>query len=54
MRNALPTGDSPRYAPTRTAGVMRLGPTIEPIVEPHTMSPIARPRLAAGVMSAAA
>ena len=54
MRNALPTGESPSSAPSRTTGVIKFGPTIEPSVEPHTMSPMARPRCAAGVTSAAA
>ena len=38
----------------RNAGPVRFGPMIEPTVEPHTISPIARPRCGPGLMSAAA
>jgi len=54
IRNALATDDTPSAAPTRIAGSMRIGPTIEPTAEPQTIRPIARPRCAPGLMSAAA
>jgi hypothetical protein len=54
MRNALPTGESPISAPAFTAPGMRFGPRMAPMVEPQTMSPIARPRSGPGVASAAA
>ena len=54
MRKALATGDRPSSAPARTAPGIRVGPRIEPSVEPHTITPIARPRWALGVTSAAA
>jgi hypothetical protein len=54
MMNGLATPATPTRAPTATAPAMRLGPMIEPTAEPHTINPIARPRWAPTLMSAAA
>jgi hypothetical protein len=53
-RKALAAEVIPSHAPARRAGSIRFGPMMEPAAEPQTISPMARPRWAAGVMSAAA
>ena len=54
MRNALPAGERPRGSPRSANGPIRFGPMIEPAAPPQTISPIARPRCAAVLTSAAA
>jgi len=54
MRKALAAGETPRTPAARSAGSIKFGPMIEPALEPQTISPIARPRCALGLTSAAA